>query len=150
MAVKPTFLIQRFERHLWSLGYIPQFSSNAIKGRYGEWMAEKKLIAKNYEFLTRNWRSKRDRRMEIDLIFKNNGIYVFVEVRTRNVNSLVNGYESFCTQKRKSVSRSIKLYLAENVTIINHYRLDLIEVDLCNSNKQKPVIFHYENIAISS
>ncbi len=148
--MKPTFLMRRFERYLWSLGYIPEFSTNALKGRYGEWLAEKKMIAKNYNFLSRNWRSKCDRRMEIDLIFRNKGIYVFVEVRTRTVDSLVNGYESFCTQKRKSVSRSIKLYLAENDSMIDHYRLDLIEVDLPASGKQKPDIFHHENIAISS
>ena len=141
-------MIPKLERFLWSMGHIPDFRCKKLGGRYGEWLAERNFLSKNYKFIARNWRSIRDRRKEIDLIFRKDEVLVFVEVRARKSGSQVNGFNSLNYKKRKALNRSVNAFLIENDSRIEYFRLDLAEVDLPRSKKEKPLFFHHENIAI--
>ena len=133
---------------LWSKGFQHNLNNSEVKGRYGEWLALKFLKRKGYLYLCKNWRSRKNSKLEIDLILKDKEILVFVEVRARSVSSLVNGYESIDNKKRKTLKRAFTAYLREEKNIPANYRFDIVEIDLPDCNSSNKSIFHHENIAI--
>ena len=86
-----------------------------FKGEYGEWLARKYLRKKGYLLIAENWRSKRNHRLEIDLIFRDQEMLVFVEVRARSLKSFVSGYESI-NRKRISLNHAFRPTFAKNQT----------------------------------
>ena len=139
---------RKAREYLWGFGLNHNFKSSSRKGEYGEWLARKHLIRKGYVLLENNWRSRKNQKLEIDLIFKDGNILVFVEVRARSSKSLVSGYESINRKKLNSLHRAFTAYLRENGHIFEHYRFDVVEVDLPTSKSEDPELFHHENIAI--
>ena len=137
------------ERLLWALGFLPQMGNNAANGRYGEWVGEKFLKRRGFSVMHRNWRSARDRRLEIDLVCMDVEVLVFVEIRARSENSLVDGYSSLNRKKRNALARSIRSFLREDSLKAKTYRLDLLEIDLPRTALPKAQVLHHENIAIS-
>jgi putative endonuclease len=136
------------ETILWSIGLAPTWDNSRTRGRYGEWLGRRLLRRKGYRIVVSNWRSSRDRRQEIDLVCRKEGVLVFVEVRARSEDSLVRGFDSLGNRKMKSLRRSFKSYLGEANFNANHYRFDVIEVDLPAAKGSKPKVFHHENVAI--
>ena len=65
--------------------------SSKRRGEFGEWVALKLLKKKGFRCIHRNWRSRKDQRMEIDLVCLDYDTLVFVEVRSRSEDSKVNG-----------------------------------------------------------
>ena len=122
--------------------------TNDLKGRFGEKLAKKYLSKKGYSFLEQNWRCKKNRRLEIDLIFKDKDVLVFVEVRARSTKSLVNGYDSINRKKLNTLKRSFIAFLRESPNQFPNYRFDIVEIDLPTDKNLKPSIHHHENIAI--
>ena len=106
------------------------------------------MKGKGYYVLVENWRNPMDRRDEIDLICKDREVLVFVEVRARSTSSLVSGYDSLSPRKRKVLLRVCKGYLNHRKQRPEHFRLDVMEVDLPSDAKGKPEIFHHENVAL--
>ena len=98
--------------------------------------------------IEKNWRSKLDRRQEIDVVCRMKEIVVFVEIRARSENASVSGFSSLTRQKKKSLRRSFKLYLIEADQKPEYYRFDVIEVDLPSMKGKKPQLFHHENVAL--
>jgi len=144
-----------FERIIKDLYFLYLFVFNqsiplkpSIRGDFGEWVALKMLKKKGFHCIHRNWRSCSDRRMEIDLICVDRRCLVFVEVRSRSVGSMVNGWQSLKKQKLKSLRRACNLYLFESKKDFNNHRLDVVEVDIPTKTNKKIVSFHHENIAI--
>jgi putative endonuclease len=123
-------------------------STNDLKGKFGEKLAKKYLSKKGYSFLEQNWRCKKNRRLEIDLIFKDKEILVFVEVRSRSSKSLVSGYDSINRKKLNTLKRSFIAFLGESPKQFPNYRFDIVEIDLPTDKNLKPSIYHHENIAI--
>ena len=141
-------LLNNLRFSLWSKGFQHNLNNSEIKGKYGEWLALKYLKKKGYFYLDRNWRSRKNSKLEIDLILKDKEILVFVEVRARSASSLVNGYESIDNKKRKTLKRAFMAYLREEKNIPANYRFDVIAIDLPDFNSSKQSIYHHENIAI--
>ena len=135
-------------RFFWELGLNGITTDNTQKGEYGEWLARRHLRKKGYLLIAENWRSKRNHRLEIDLIFRDQEMLVFVEVRARSSKSFVTGYDSINKKKRINLSHAFKAYLREESNIPNNYRFDVVEIDLANSKRDSNKIFHHENIAI--
>jgi putative endonuclease len=123
-------------------------STNDLKGRFGEKLAKKYLSKKGYSFLEQNWRCKKNRRLEIDLIFKDKEVLVFVEVRARSTKSLISGYDSINRKKLNTLKRSFIAFLRENPKQFPNYRFDIVEIDLPTDKNLKPSMHHHENIAI--
>ena len=133
---------------MWSLGLKPKFQNSKENGEYGEWLGRRFLWKKGYTILFLNWRSRKDRRNEIDIICMDNEILVFVEIMARSENSFTTGFETLGKRKRKDLLKSFKAYLSENINPPPTYRFDVIEVDLRSKAKGKVKLFHHENIAI--
>jgi putative endonuclease len=139
---------EKLREFLWTLGFKRNLSTSTLKGHYGEWFACKFLVREGFALVHKNWRSKRNQRLEIDLICMDGDILVFVEVRARSSSSLVSGYDSINQKKLNILKRACAAYLRENKGRLNHYRFDIVEIDLPSSGKGKPILFHHENIAI--
>ena len=136
------------ESTFWTLGQRPESGNSIVNGRYGEWLGRKLLTSKGFSIKSINWRNPKDRRFEIDVVCKKEGILVFVEIRSRSEMALVNGFNSINTRKKKCLLRTFKAYLAHVNPPPEHYRFDVVEVDLPSSKDVKPRIFHHENVAI--
>ena len=123
-------------------------STNDLRGKFGEKLAKRFLRKKGYSFLEKNWRCQKNRCLEIDLIFKDGEILVFVEVRARSSKSLVSGYDSINRKKLNSLKRAFNSYLRVNSEQFPNYRFDIVEIDLPSKKNLKQSIYHHENIAI--
>ena len=143
-----THLRRLFDPIHWQFWGLSSDANRAERGRYGEWLSRRFLKGKGYYVLIANWRNPMDRRDEIDLICKDKEVLVFVEVRARSTSSLVSGYDSLSPRKRRVLLRACKSYLNQRKQRPEHFRLDVMEVDLPAGTKGKPEIFHHENIAL--
>ena len=137
-----------FWETVWTIGIKNSLNNKKKKGMYGEWLAKKFLLKNGYLMIAQNWRSRRNQRLEIDLIFKDSGVIVFVEVRSRSSSSMVTGFESVNFKKKSILKKSFSAFLRERNYVDDFYRFDIVEVDLPSSRKENYQLFHHENIAI--
>ena len=93
--------------------------------------------------LTRNWRSPRDQRDEIDLVCRDGDVLVFVEVKARAAGALVSGYLAVDERKKRALRRAVQAYLGQLVPPPRTFRFDIVEVTL--SGHLPPQVMHYEN-----
>ncbi len=113
-------------------------------GSWGEKQAEKHLKKeKNFTIVGRNWRHRRD---EVDLVGWDEGVLVFVEVRTRRAEALVAGFYSVKKDKKRGLRRVCKAYLSGLAEAPKHFRFDIVEVRY--SSIEKFTVNHYENIPL--
>ena len=112
--------------------------NNISKGLIGEEQAAKYLIAKGYEILDRNYRTKIS---EIDIIAIKSEILVFVEVKTRTNINYGYPYEAVNLKKQDKIIKSSLIFIKQNKLINYQIRYDIIEVFL----GVKPRINHIEN-----
>ena len=83
-------------------------------GQTGEVEAVKYLEGKGYKILMRNWKAGKH---EIDIIAETNEFIVFVEVKTRSEDYLVNPSEAVTRDKQRSI-----IFAAD--TFIKRYNID--------------------------
>lgn len=96
-----------------------------------------------FSILTRNWRSPRDQRDEIDLVCQDGDVLVFVEVKARAEGALVSGFEAVNERKKRALRRAVQAYLGQLAAPPRTFRLDIVEVTL---SARLPVqVMHYEN-----
>ncbi|MDR3317573.1 MAG: YraN family protein [Puniceicoccales bacterium] len=95
---------------------------------------------KKYKILEKNWRYKNG---EIDIIAQDGPVTVFVEVRTRQKNALVQGYFSVTKKKKNALKPTIQAYITQNY--LQFFRFDVVEITHNNDHFE---IFHYENIPL--
>ena len=112
-------------------------------GRFGENLAVKYLIAKQYLIISRNIKVSCK---EIDVIAKLNGITVFLEVKTRTSNKLGQAEDAMYGNKLKNFKNGVISYCNKYNIDMNTVRLDLIAI---NINKQNKIanIKHYKAVA---
>lgn len=99
-----------------------------------------------FTIITRNWRSPRDRRDEIDLIARDGEVLVFVEVKARKVNALVPGYETIDKRKKRVLQRAVHAYLTALKNPPRTFRFDVVEV--AHSDHLPSQCLHFENIPL--
>jgi putative endonuclease len=116
-------------------------------GARGETAAADYLCRHGFYVLARNWRSPRDRRDEIDLVCRDGGALVFVEVKARAENALVPGYFAVDGRKRRVLRRAIRCYLGQLRRKPHTFRFDIVEVALTAG---PPEIRHFENVELFS
>jgi putative endonuclease len=93
-------------------------------GIKGEDMAAEHLKKAGYKILDRNWRAGK---LEVDIIAENKDFIVFVEVKTRSEDFLVDPKTAVNTEKRRSMIYAADTYLKRN-NIDKECRFDLITV----------------------
>ena len=115
-----------------------------------EWLRRER----GFEVVTRNWRSPRDRREEIDLVCRDEGVLVFVEVKARAAGALVPGYHAVDDRKKRVLRRAIETYLAQLSDKPDTFRFDVVEVSIgkpdAGGKRAGPEILHFENVPLFS
>ena len=101
--------------------------------------------SRGYALVAANWRNPRDRREEIDLICRDGGAVVFVEVKTRAAAARVPGYYAVDRRKKAALRRAIRTYLSLLRPRPRTFRFDVVEIELTAGS---PTIRHFENIAL--
>lgn len=110
-------------------------------GNQGEQQAKKLLKNKGYTFLHQNYRTHYG---EIDLIFRHRGVYIFVEVKTRNNTTQGLPEEAVTPRKISKITRVAQHYLLEHDHSNAIARIDVVAID---KSQKPPQIMHLENVS---
>lgn len=95
------------------------------RGRLGEDAAKRHLKALGLKFLTANFRSERG---EIDLVFRDGDVLVFVEVKTRSDESWTRPAAAVNARKKRLLSQTALDYLKLLKQPPVKIRFDIVEV----------------------
>jgi putative endonuclease len=101
-------------------------------GRLGEQLAEKELARRGYEIVERNARTAEG---EIDLVARQTGRWVFVEVRARRGRTFGTPEESLTPRKQARMIRAAQAYLAERDLGDEPWRIDAVAVEFSAAGK---------------
>lgn len=113
-------------------------------GGAGENTAILFLKKNKYKILEANYSTKTG---EIDIICENNKYVVFVEVKTRKKNSLVNGVYAVNYKKQEHIIKTAHIYI-ETHKINKQPRFDIIEVEYDPDKSEYRVINHIKDAFI--
>lgn len=112
--------------------------NNKAKGTRGEEIASKLLVDKGYKILEHNYFYGK---LEIDLIAEYQNIIVFVEVKSRSLDYLVEPALAVNMKKQKSIIKAADGYLREKEIDLES-RFDIITVTWITDDKTE--IEHHE------
>lgn len=114
--------------------------STKSTGAYGEALAKDYLIKSGLTFLTQNYRTKVG---EIDLILRDRGVIVFVEVKTRQYLDQGLPEEAVTPRKLSAIKRVGEYYLISNHLTHLPARIDVVAIELTTN---PPTIRHLVNV----
>jgi len=95
-------------------------------GTLGELIAQEFLVKKGYKIIAKNWRFGK---AEIDIVAKENDVIVFVEVKTRHSDYLIEPECAVTLKKQKLIVSAAEKFLTIR-NIENWRRFDIISVVL--------------------
>jgi putative endonuclease len=117
-------------------------STRQTLGRWGEDLAAEYLQAKGYEIVARNLRNSYG---EVDLLARQGGGLVFVEVKTRSSRKFGYPEEAVDAAKLEHIVAAAEEYLqVQNYPAVD-WRVDVIAIRKLKSG-QSPEIIHFENV----
>lgn len=127
----------------------PAPSAPADRGSTGERLAAEWLQReKGFRGVVRNWRSPRDRRLELDLVAEDDGVVVFVEVKTRPADAMVPGYYAAVKpRKKRAVLQAARDYILQLRSKPRTIRFDVVEV-VTGPGPDAVEILHFENVPL--
>lgn len=94
------------------------------KGRTGEQLAVDALIEEGYEILEQNWRNGH---LEIDIIARDKGVLVFVEVKTRRETTFGPPVDGVNTLKIRRLIRAAQAYIHSS-GYLGESRFDIVSI----------------------
>lgn len=115
---------------------------NKQSGDYGESIACKYLQNQGYQILEKNYRIRGG---EIDIVGRDGGTLVFIEVKTRYSHEYGLPKESMTPWKIRVLLKTARFYIQKIGWGDREYRLDFIGIDFADS-KEKPKIELIKNI----
>jgi len=101
-------------------------------GQVGEQMAADHLSGLGYEIVERNYRCPAG---EIDLVARQAGRWVFVEVRTRRGSRFGTPEESVTARKRAHIIASAQHYLQDHDALTADWRIDAVAIVLSTGGR---------------
>jgi len=108
-------------------------------GLEGENTALEYLLCKGYELLARNYRCRLG---EMDLVMRDQGRVIFVEVRTKSTLSYGTGLESITYRKRTKLRRVAEQFLARYSLQGADLRFDVVSI--LHPRGGQPTVDHVE------
>jgi putative endonuclease len=107
------------------------------RGARGEKLAARFLKQKGYKVLYRNFKDKRGRAGEIDIVCRDHETLVFVEVKTRANENLRRPVDDIRSDQKRRISRGALLWLRmlDNPDI--PFRFDVVEVVAAENTKPR-------------
>ena len=113
--------------------------NNKITGELGEKFAKEYLKKMGWKILELNWRA--GKLAEIDIIAKDGGETVFVEVKTRSSLNFGHPFEAVDRRKLQNIQTAALTYMQNKK---DRFRIDVIGVVL----SEKPEIEHLRGISL--
>jgi len=107
-------------------------------GKWGEDTVAAYLTERGYEIITRNARTPYG---EIDIIARQDDMYILVEVKTLTSSKNFFPEQNVTARKREHMLAAGEYYAAENA--IDHWQIDVISVE--GKLGLEPKITHFEN-----
>jgi putative endonuclease len=98
---------------------------NQMYGKTGESLAVDHLSKQGYRILERNYRTKRG---EIDIIARQGGSIVFIEVKTRRSECFASAKYALTAQKQRKISMVALAYLKSKGQMNRRARFDVVTV----------------------
>lgn len=120
-----------------------QRSHNLELGARGEQLAAEYLLGIGCEILARNWRSGRTG--ELDLVVRERGVLVAVEVKTRSGRGYGSPFEAITARKAARLRDLLLSWVRTHHPHADGLRIDAIAVMLCEG--QPPQIEHLRGIS---
>jgi len=102
-------------------------------GQKGEALAERHLKKLGYQIIERNYRNKLG---EIDLIARENGALVFVEVKTRRSDRYGSPRLAITPQKQRKLSMTALTYLKQTRQINCKARFDVVLINAAGATPE--------------
>ena len=131
------------ENHLPKPTTTPQKAHHAQTGAWGEELAAAYLRDKGYVIVDRDWRS---RHRDIDIVARHDQYLVFVEVKTRSTEGLLNPALAVDQKKMNNIKRAITHYVNyHNINI--PYRFDIVTI-VGRIGCDNPAITHIEDVSL--
>ena len=113
--------------------------TNVVTGRLGERIAAEYLVGQHFEILEKNYRKSFG---EVDIIAKDQGVLVFIEVKTRQASAYSSSaLEAVDPRKQRRLSRIAQTYLLSRRLDDAPARFDVIAIIL-NQKNQPDTIEH--------
>ena len=99
--------------------------ARGVTGRRGEELAVKYLSSQGYVIIARNYRASCG---EVDIIAKEAGVLVFIEVKTRTSFDFGHPAESVNYRKRQQISKAALVYIGQQRLSGCPARFDVVSV----------------------
>jgi putative endonuclease len=115
-----------------------RFGERPDTGRRAEDLAAAELERQGLRIIARNWRRPEG---ELELVADDNGLCVFVEVRSRTGLAQGDPLESITPRKRARVIRAARMFLDSETVLATGYRFDVVGV-LFFDDGREPVLTH--------
>ena len=106
-------------------------------GKIGEDLALRKVKRLGYKVVAKNYRCPLG---EIDLIAKDRGCLVFVEIKTRKGRSVGYAKEAVDERKRRQISKVALAYMKSNDCMDVKARFDVIAINIMGDQKEIEII----------
>ncbi|HIJ91483.1 MAG: YraN family protein [Desulfobulbaceae bacterium] len=100
-------------------------------GQQGETLASRYLSRQGYRVILRNYRTKQG---EIDIVAEEQGVLVFVEVKTRRSQQCGHPFEAVTPAKCRQISKAALQYLAETGREGQPARFDVVAISFSGEN----------------
>jgi len=110
-------------------------------GRWGEALAAETLAGRGYALLARNARTPYG---ELDLVMRQGGATVFVEVKTRASRAFGLPEESITPRKQEHLRNAAQHYLQSHPELGGDWRVDVIAIR--RQPGVPPEVVHFENV----
>lgn len=112
-------------------------------GADNEEIALRYLLDLGYTLIKRNFRFSR--MGEIDLIMRDKGFYVFVEVKSRRSHGFGLPEEAVTPSKRRQIRKVAEGFIYINGLVQYEARFDVVAIDYVTGRNGAPEIRHYVN-----
>ena len=111
-----------------------------LVGKRAEELAKLKLLKLGYRFIIANFHSKFG---EVDLIFLDQDQLVFVEVKARKENSLIDPLEAITASKLEKITLTAEYFMQTHPDLPRHARIDAVSIV---GKGESAEIIHHQNI----
>jgi putative endonuclease len=112
-------------------------------GAYHEGIALTYLLERGYTLIKQNFRF--GKLGEIDLVMRDRGVYVFVEVKARRSHGYGLPEEAVTPAKRRKIRKVAEGFVYINRLVHYEARFDVIAIDYLTGHDGRPEIRHYVN-----